>query len=292
VEKLFSTTELSRMWNVSESTVKRWADSGELRCIKTVGGHRRFQLEEISRFQRSQGFDAVGILGDLDANAETTDPLERALERVDSETLSGIYFQHAVEGRGEVLVRMLGRAYLRGIPPIDLLERIVTPALRRVGDLWRKGELTVADEHLATRTTVDVLTRLQADLARSQPGARVAVVGCSEGELHEIGSRCAGLLLEVEGWQVISLGTNTPFFSFEDMLGRYKPQLVCIGATIMTDIERQAREYARFYETARAMDARVVLGGEGFRDPVVLARFPHDAYATSFRDLLRVASAI
>ena len=57
--KLFSTTELARMWNVSESTIKRWCDAGDLKCVKTPGGHRRFNLEAISRF-RSMALRAFG----------------------------------------------------------------------------------------------------------------------------------------------------------------------------------------------------------------------------------------
>ncbi|MSQ42221.1 MAG: helix-turn-helix domain-containing protein [Dehalococcoidia bacterium] len=32
---------------VNESTVRRWADSGELRCFRTPGGHRRFAEAEL-----------------------------------------------------------------------------------------------------------------------------------------------------------------------------------------------------------------------------------------------------
>ena len=33
-------------------------------------------------------------------------------------------------------------------------DAVITPAMRRVGDLWSSGELTVADEHLATQITL------------------------------------------------------------------------------------------------------------------------------------------
>ena len=32
---------------VNESTVRRWADSGEIRCFRTPGGHRRFAEEDL-----------------------------------------------------------------------------------------------------------------------------------------------------------------------------------------------------------------------------------------------------
>ena len=46
------------MWDVSESTIKRWADAGLLKCQKTVGGHRKFGLDEVSRFQNRSGLIA------------------------------------------------------------------------------------------------------------------------------------------------------------------------------------------------------------------------------------------
>src|SRR5690349_16254772 len=127
------------MWNVSESTVKRWADAGDLRCVKTVGGHRRFRLEDISRFQSSHGFEAVGALALVDSATE--DPLEHALERRDFEALAALFLRFAVDGQSDPLGNLLGRAYLRGVAPVELHDRIVAPALRRVGELWRSGEI-------------------------------------------------------------------------------------------------------------------------------------------------------
>ena len=48
--KFFSTADIAHMLSVDASTVKRWADSGRLRCYKTVGGHRRFSLLQVREF--------------------------------------------------------------------------------------------------------------------------------------------------------------------------------------------------------------------------------------------------
>ena len=74
-------------------------------------------------------------------------------------------------------------------------ERLVAPAMHRIGDLWRAGELTVADEHLASRTVIDALARIQPAFIRGAPKGRTAVIGCVEGELHEIGLRAAASVL-------------------------------------------------------------------------------------------------
>lgn len=46
----YSSKDLARMFAVNESTIKRWADSGKLRCFRTVGRHRRFPFDGITEF--------------------------------------------------------------------------------------------------------------------------------------------------------------------------------------------------------------------------------------------------
>lgn len=279
------------MWNVSESTVKRWADSGDLQCVKTPGGHRRFSLDEIMRFQRSQGFEAVGSLVSPGETSDGVLPeLERALERLDFAALCDLFARRALEGDTHGVGTLLARGYLRGIQPVELQEMIVTPAMHRIGDRWRSGELTVADEHIATHTTIDAITRLQPELLRRPSNGKTAVVGCPEDELHEMASRFVSFLLELEGWNVVTLGMNTPFFSFRDAVERHRPDLVCISSTMLNDLDRQSREYAELGALARDIGAQVVIGGRGFSEPAVRARFPHHAYCESLRDLLKFAA--
>jgi len=45
--KYYSTRDLAKLLGVDDSTVKRWADLGEIPCYKTLGGHRRFTPETV-----------------------------------------------------------------------------------------------------------------------------------------------------------------------------------------------------------------------------------------------------
>jgi excisionase family DNA binding protein len=44
-----STEQVARLLNVTVSTIKRWADEGLIACVKTPGGHRKFELAEATR---------------------------------------------------------------------------------------------------------------------------------------------------------------------------------------------------------------------------------------------------
>ncbi len=47
---------------VNESTVRRWADSGEIRCFRTPGGHRRFAEGDLYAMTESGGHRAENEL--------------------------------------------------------------------------------------------------------------------------------------------------------------------------------------------------------------------------------------
>ena len=44
--------EVARLLEVSPKTVSRWADKGLIRCVVTLGRHRRFHREEVERIHR------------------------------------------------------------------------------------------------------------------------------------------------------------------------------------------------------------------------------------------------
>ena len=44
---LLTPSEVAGLFSVDPKTVTRWSQKGKLHCIKTVGGHRRYLLDEV-----------------------------------------------------------------------------------------------------------------------------------------------------------------------------------------------------------------------------------------------------
>ena len=68
MESLLSPREVAVALGVSESSVKRWVDLGELAALRTAGGHRRITRAEAVRFGALHCF-ARRELGDDMADA-------------------------------------------------------------------------------------------------------------------------------------------------------------------------------------------------------------------------------
>ncbi|HEV2707651.1 MAG TPA: B12-binding domain-containing protein [Pyrinomonadaceae bacterium] len=285
-----TTRQLARLWRVSEATIKRWADAGHLNFIRTVGGHRRFTHEEVARFQNERGLAATGTtpLRLLQASAKQTRAAGADGQGEDGFRADGasLFFAAVMSCDERAATALLVEAYLDGQPLAEIFDEVVSPAMRRVGEFWRCGDLTVADEHLATRAAIRAVETLGISVKRRYAGAGVALCCGIEMELHSLAVVGLQVVLEGAGWRTYNLGGNTPFFALTHATARLRPALVCVSSTINTDIERAAREYALFQEAARAAGSRVVLGGEGFCEEGVRRRFPADLHADTFRQLL------
>lgn len=275
------------MWDVSESTIKRWTDAGALKCRKTVGGHRKFELEDILEFQNHCA-PCLKSLAEARGSAEVDGELEHLLATTDFTELSERFKQAALAARNDFASSLLDKYHRHGLSLATIAEEIIRPAMHDIGEMWRAGEIGVIDEHLATMATTQALDDLNSKSEKQHDANRLALVGCSEGELHHLASSLVRDLLESHGWQVIYFGQHTPIFSFSEAVTRFKPSLVCISITMTDNLERAARDYEGLRRCAAKHGAKIVMGGAALKDEKVRARFRGAFYGATFHDLLDV----
>ena len=58
---LLTPAEVASMFRVSPKTVTRWARSGKLTALRTLGGHRRFRASEVRELL--ERFEEVAVDG-------------------------------------------------------------------------------------------------------------------------------------------------------------------------------------------------------------------------------------
>jgi len=262
---------------------------------KTAGGHRRFRPEDIALFRRENLRNASSTaafrLRALPSVGRTLHAQAAAGARDDVELAEAI-FEGLVAAREEECSAFLVNLYLHGRRVAEIADAILRPALRKVGDLWHSGELTVAQEHVATRTALASLQALRRAIHPPEENGLAAVCCSVEEDFHEVPVQFSALTLEAEGWGAVVLGTSTPFYALAEAVERFHPRLVCVASTVLFDLERAAREYREVRAAAGRAEAAVVLGGAGFADAGVRRRFPAEVYAESFRELEEFARSL
>ncbi|HUA07479.1 MAG TPA: B12-binding domain-containing protein [Solirubrobacteraceae bacterium] len=149
-----------------------------------------------------------------------------------------------------------------GLTSAEIDEGIIAPALWQIGALWERGEITVADEHLATEISMRVLA-LQREATRvaETRRARRVMLATPEGERHVVALRMAGNLLSGAGYWTVMLGPDVPAEALAASVLRHQPDVICLSVT-MPAVSVQMMD-SIFLVQAACPAAQFVVGGRG-----------------------------
>jgi DNA-binding transcriptional MerR regulator/methylmalonyl-CoA mutase cobalamin-binding subunit len=151
----------------------------------------------------------------------------------------------------------------------DVCLRLFTPALTRIGQLWRDGETPVTVEHFAS-----AIVRGQLEsLFRAQPASfsgPLAFAGCAPGEQHELGALMLALFLRRAGLRVAFLGQNVELEGLISAVRAARPASVLLSATLRPQAEA-LEEVGRRLDALGAGKPAFFFGGQAFTSEPALA---------------------
>jgi methanogenic corrinoid protein MtbC1 len=110
-----------------------------------------------------------------------------------------------------------------------LLEQVVLPCMRAIGERWEAGAVSVAQEHFATNVVRGRLMAIARNWGAGQGPA--ALLACPPGEQHDLGLLAFGVVLRERGWRVVYLGPDTPIETIEEAAELSRPAAVVLATT-------------------------------------------------------------
>ena len=154
-----------------------------------------------------------------------------------------------------------------GLSAAEVSEEIIAPTLWLVGDLWERGEITVADEHLATEIALRVLALEQeARRVRTQRRDYRVMLAAPAGERHVVALRMLGGLLRQAGYDTLMLGPDVPPDALAAATRRHGVDVVCLSVTMENSSDRAL---VSLYEVQQsAPSTGFVLGGRALTSRV------------------------
>lgn len=144
-----------------------------------------------------------------------------------------------------------------GVALIDLCEHVIAPALRRIGDDWAAGRVSIAQEHRAS-AICERLIALHAAQPRGRPRG-CAVVTTPPGERHGLPALMAAVCLREDRWLVHHLAADMPVAEVTRFAQDARATLVVFSAATDSGAAGAAAAAA---EVAAADPAPLVLAGD------------------------------
>lgn len=175
----------------------------------------------------------------------------------------------AADGAGDLLdqaidaVRALDHAALE-----RLLERggvamskpalrrdLIVPLMVRIGELWRCGELRVAQEHMASAIVRSFLTTMNARHP-IPAGAPTLIIATPVGQWHELGALMAAAHALEAGWDVLYLGASLPAEEIAGAAASRRARAVLLNLVYPAadpNIDAELRQLRRLLEADTAL---------------------------------------
>jgi DNA-binding transcriptional MerR regulator/methylmalonyl-CoA mutase cobalamin-binding subunit len=247
--------ELARRSGVSADLLRAWERRyGLLEPSRTPGGYRLYSADDEARVRSMRAHLAQGLSAAEAARLARDAPTAVAQNGGTPNPAGALWsaldaFDDA--GAQTAFDRLVAMFSIEAVA-----ETAVLPYLRALGDRWRDGDASVAQEHFAT----GVLRARLLGLARGWDrgaGPR-ALLACPSGERHDLGLIILGLALRDRGWRVTFLGPDTPIETIAAAADQLSPDVVVLSSFAREPLVESVTEIAQL-----AASRLVVLAGPG-----------------------------
>ena len=103
-----------------------------------------------------------------------------------------------------------------GMDPVEMINDGFAAGIRKMGDLFDRGEVFLPGLIIASDTMVAAVEILEGALPQDkrQENLGIIVIGTVEGDIHDIGKGIMVTLLRVHGYEVHDLGRDVPIEEF------------------------------------------------------------------------------
>ena len=250
---------LAQRTGVAPDTLRKWEQRyAILQPERTAGGQRRYSERDVARVEwlrerLEEGYrigEAASLLGSLGSTPPRAarEHLKGMLDALDD---------HEAEAIGLRLDQAFALLHVE-----ETFESVLVPLLQAVGERWRNGTMTTAEEHLVSEAVRSRLGHLLADAGGGVHG--VAVLACAPGERHELGLMMATIALRRDGWKVVYLGADAPLDDALALTETLSARL--LGLSLSTPARADGLEAVLQAGVPRGVS--LVLGGAGATEPL------------------------
>ena len=252
--QMISPKQFGQVIGMSESSLKRWIDSGHLQVTRTIGGHRRISVKEALRFIRSRSLQVIDS-GPLKISVRT-DSLAPA-------DCNSLFLQYLKKGMGKDARQLLFNEFIKGATISELGDGPIKSALQIIAETGDDDEIILV-EHRATQICIRIIDSLHQLVTIDKPLFN-AVGGAVPGDIYTLPSMLVAAVIEENKGAAVNLGPNTPFDVFRRasvlLDKKNQPDLVWISVSELQNSSEISKALSRFANECNENEIKLIVGG-------------------------------
>ena len=172
-----------------------------------------------------------------------------------------------IVGDETVVVAEVNKALAEGADAGDIMTNGLIGGMGVVGKRFSSGEMFLPEVLLSAEVMHKGLTILDPLLAAAgKKGLGKIVMVTVEGDIHDIGKRIVGFLLEGNGFDVTDLGVDIKADDIIKAVEEHKPDILGMSALLTTTMPHMAEVINMLKERNLRDKTKVIVGGASVND--------------------------
>ncbi|MCL2791385.1 MAG: dihydropteroate synthase [Desulfobulbus sp.] len=168
-------------------------------------------------------------------------------------------FQMVMDGDKEQLEDLLTILRER-FKPIDIINQILVPAMRHVGELFGKGEILLPFVLQSAEVMKAAVTLLEPYMDKSGgDGTTTILLATVQGDVHDIGKNLVDIILSNNGYRVHNLGIKVPAGTIIEKAKETRADLIGLSGLLVKSAMVMQESMAQYREAG--LTAPILLGG-------------------------------
>ena len=260
IKKDLNTKQVGNLFGVDESTVRRWALAGKIKCISSAGGHRKFSYSDIVSFANKKG-----ITLDIDGKTKKSNP-KNSVKDLTGYALKQDY--RKIEGH-------LIRLYLSGTPLTHIMDNYIEPVLVNIQKNLDDNKISVAEEHIARKIVSKSLSQFKLSITNTNKTNQKNILCLNlENDIPDLPIDMIQILLEDNGYSVHNCGSHTSIDNIKNLLSKKKYEAIfiylcdrqCCTSTLIDHIDKTNSDLKEIAKLSKKHDIKLFLGGPYFKN--------------------------
>lgn len=166
------------------------------------------------------------------------------------------------EGRLEEVASLVEEALRDGMNAQQILDEGLMAGMGVVGQLFKNNDMFIPEVLRSAKTMQVGVDVLRPHFEQGEVASRgLVVIGTVKGDLHDIGRNLVTMMLECNGFRVITLGIDVPAEKFVEAVNELNPDIVAMSA-LLTTTRGEMGETIKVMQKAGVRDrVKVLVGG-------------------------------
>jgi trimethylamine corrinoid protein len=171
--------------------------------------------------------------------------------------------QSILDTDGDAAKEIAQQSLEDGIDPLEMINEGFTEGIRKMGDLFDRGEVFLPGLLIGSEAMTAAVEILEAALPEDQQQAKlgVIVIGTVEGDIHDIGKGIIVTMLRVHGYEVHDLGRDIPIDEFVKKAQELNADVVGSSAMMTTTQIGQKKLEEALKEAGLRDKVKTMVGG-------------------------------